>query len=506
MNKINKVDLLNKIDFGDIDGLYDPNLNQYFIDVQYKESLLHGDKFFVIGRKGTGKSALYNWLHSIQSEEGIIVSNMSFSDFPFERLLSLSDDNFMKPNQYQSIWKHIILLELAKIIVSDTQSDAADEGWRELLDYIKNRGVNLSDLHREITRYIDKYDSRLGYKESFLGYGTSKEIENRWGLSNITSLNNRLKEVICDYLKRHQTCQYIIQFDQLDDSYTSYVNRDEYLQCIQSLFKTIYQLNQNFKLQCINVKIIAYLRSDIYTQFNRHDAESSRWDQFVLKLNWAIINKIDWPTCNLLKLINARIKYSLPELCTEPSPFSFIFNNEEIGLKSPTKRRTEDIFKYIVHRTFQRPRDLIQFCKKIQKESEDSQKINGQTIKAAEKEFSLWLLGEVENEIAPIISDTESLYELLRQLGRNDYTIKQFRDNYKQYQTHFPTANAEDMLRLLYNWGVIVNVKSINVKERRITEWFSVIRNERSVFNRDLNIRTHPGFYEGLHTSKFLQR
>lgn len=500
MNKINKVDLLNKIDFGDIDGLYDPNLNQYFIDVQYKDSLLHGEKFFVIGRKGTGKSALYNWLHSIQSEEGIIVSNMSFSDFPFERLLSLSDDNFMKPNQYQSIWKHIILLELAKIIVSDTQSDAADEGWRELLDYIKNRGVNLSDLHREITRYIDKYDSRLGYKESFLGYGTSKEIENRWGLSNITSLNNRLNEVICDYLKRHQTCQYIIQFDQLDDSYTSYVNRDEYLQCIQSLFKTIYQLNQNFKLQCINVKIIAYLRSDIYTQFNRHDAESSRWDQFVLKLNWAIINKIDWPTCNLLKLINARIKYSLPELCTEPSPFSFIFNNEEIGLKSPIKRRTEDIFKYIVHRTFQRPRDLIQFCKKIQNEVGRTNKLNAQTIRSAEKEFSLWLLSEIENEIAPIIPDTESLYELLRLMGRYNYTLNTFRTKYTQFQRHFPDIDAESMLRLLYNWGVIMNVR---VKP---SEWYSVIRNERSVFNRDLNIRTHPGFYEGLHTSKFLQR
>ena len=462
MNHINKVDLLKKIDFGDIDGLYDPNLNQYFIDVQYKESLLHGDKFFVIGRKGTGKSALYNWLHSIQSEEGIIVSNMSFSDFPFERLLSLSDDNFMKPNQYQSIWKHIILLELAKIIVSDTQSDAADEGWRELLDYIKNRGVNLSDLHREITRYIDKYDSRLGYKESFLGYGTSKEIENRWGLSNITSLNNRLKEVICDYLKRHQTCQYIIQFDQLDDSYTSYVNRD--------------------------------------TQFNRYDAESSRWDQFVLKLNWAIKNKIDWPTCNLLKLINARIKYSLPELSTESSQFSIVFDNEEIDLKSPAKQRTEDVFKYIVHRTFQRPRDLIQFCKKIQNEVGRTNELNAQTIRSAEKEFSLWLLSEIENEIAPIIPDTESLYELLRLMGRYNYTLNKFRTKYTQFQRHFPNIDAENMLRLLYNWGVIMNVR---VKP---SEWYSVIRNERSVFNRDLNIRTHPGFYEGLHTSKFLQR
>lgn len=31
-------------------------------------------------------------------------------------------------------------------------------------------------------------------------------------------------------------------------------------------------------------------------------------------------------------------------------------------------------------------------------------------------------------------------------------------------------------------------------------------RDDRSVFNRDLNIITHSGFYEGLYTSRFLTR
>lgn len=85
-------------------------------------------------------------------------------------------------------------------------------------------------------------------------------------------------------------------------------------------------------------------------------------------------------------------------------------------------------------------------------------------------------------------------------MGRNNYTLNQFRANYAQFQSHFPNIDEESMLRLLYNWGIIMNVRV------KTDEWYSVIRNERSVFNRDLYIRTHPGFYEGLHTSKFLQR
>ena len=119
-NYINKnAEWLKNVDFGDIDGLYDPNINKYFIDIEYKNAIWNSSKYFIIGRKGTGKSALYNWIYRNSFEEGKIVSNKSFSDFPFEKLLQLSDDSFSKPNQYQSIWRHIILTELAHMICMD---------------------------------------------------------------------------------------------------------------------------------------------------------------------------------------------------------------------------------------------------------------------------------------------------------------------------------------------------------------------------------------------------
>lgn len=492
--------LLN-VNFGDIDGLYDPNINDYFIDVDFKKAILNEPKYFVVGRKGTGKSALYNWIESNQVADDIMVSNKSFNDFPFEKLLQLSDDTFSVPNQYQSIWKNIILTEYALLLCKD-QSNPIDEALLELQNYIKYVfGNDLIDLHKAVTRISEKSEYGISIKGVSGQHGEGKEIEYYDQCKNITVVNNRINSVLLNYLTRHETKTYIVQFDQLDDNYTSYVDNDRYIQCIISLFKTIYQLNQTYRSKNINVKTVAYLRSDIYNKFYRYDPESARWDQYILKLNWSIINRNDWFNSNLLKLINARIKYSIPELDTQ-SPFHTIFNKHKIHIM---KRYNQDvdIFRYLIHRTFQRPRDLIQFCIKIQEECKKSRVLSEKSILNGEKEYSLWLLGEVENEIAPIIKDTESLYELLRLLGRGVYTVGLFREKYAKYQNSFKDIDVEKMLKLLYEFGIINNVRQ---KNNKIVEQFSIIRNDRSVFNRDLNIITHSGFYEGLHTSKFLNR
>lgn len=495
-----ELDYLLKVDFGDIDGLYD-NINDYFIDVDFKKSILSEAKYFVIGRKGTGKSALYNWIEKNQVLNEVMVSNKSFNDFPFEKLLQLSDETFAKPNQYQSIWKNIILTEYALLLCKD-QSNPIDDALIELKNYIEFVfGNNLIDLHKVVTRKSEKSECGISIKGVSSQFGECREMEYYDQCKNLSVVNERLHQVLLDYLLRHETKTYIVQFDQLDDNYTQYVDNESYIQCIISLFKTVYQLNQTYKSKGINIKTIAYLRSDIYSKFYRLDPESARWDQYILKLNWSIINKNDWFNSNLLKLINARIKNSIPTLETQ-SPFHTIFNKHKLHVRIGAIP-DGDIFKYIIHRTFQRPRDLIQFCIKIQEECKSSNVLAHESIKNAEKEYSLWLLGEVENEIAPLIKDTETLYELLRLLGRGVYSVSLFKEKYNKYQDSFDGIDFEEMLRLLYKFGIISNVKLQNDK---IVEQFSIIRNDRSVFNRDLSIKTHPGFYEGLHTSRFLNR
>lgn len=109
MTRKERLDLLNKVDFGDIDGYGDPNLDQYFLDNDYWNRVVDNKTYFVIGRKGTGKSSIYRMIKEQGLKKGIWIENKDFGDFPFEKLLQLDDQNFAKPNQYQSIWENLIL-------------------------------------------------------------------------------------------------------------------------------------------------------------------------------------------------------------------------------------------------------------------------------------------------------------------------------------------------------------------------------------------------------------
>lgn len=479
------------IDFGDIDGLYDKNITDYFIDNDYWGQLVHGRKFFVIGRKGTGKSAIYNWLKSNEAQKGAIISNLSFKNFPFEKLLRLSDDDFSRPNQYQSVWRNIILSEIAKHITIDANY-LCNDAFKEIKKYVDHKfGNDLTDLHKKVTRQIEKNDTGLFIRDCGIGTSQTSEKELEDELSNITLINSKLENLIRDYLKITPTSSYVIQFDQLDDNYTIYIQNNKYFQSIISLFKVIYDLNQSFYQINVPVKVIAYLRSDIFYEINNYDAESARWDAHKLYLNWSIINRSDWVRPLLLQLINKRILRSIPELNRYSNPLGHLLTD----IKFNNAGKAQSIFAYMVRRSFQRPRDLIQFCIKIQEDSKKWNRLNLQNILDAEKTYSAWLLTEVANEFGPLISSKPTLYEFLRSLGDNPVSYHTLESSYKQYQDEV-NLSIDDLLKLLYRLGIIFNVNTGGKQK----EYFSIIRNEQSSFNKKLNILLHPGLRQGLHT------
>ncbi len=488
-------DLFKKIEFGDPDGLYDKNISEYFIDNNYWGQLVEGRKFFVIGRKGTGKSAIYNWIKSQEAERNVLVSNLSFKDFPFERLLQLSDDDFYKPNQYQSVWRNIILTEIAKLIILDEKA-SIDDYYRELFSYVELKfGKDLIDLHKKVAKLTVKNEAGLFLKGSGLGTSSADERELCDDYSNVTNINRRLEQLISNYLKCNQTNPYIIQFDQLDDIFTVYINNnDEYFQSIISLFKVIYNINQAFYQTDIPVKVIGYLRSDIFYEINNYDAESARWDAHKLYLNWAIINRSDWRYPPLLQMLDKRVLRSIPDLNLNGQDSAFRAIMKDIKI-SDRQGNEKNVFTYMIHKSFQRPRDLIQFCKKIQDHSLRVSHLNARCITDSEKEYSVWLLTEVSNEFGPFIKQKPTLYDFLRNLGNRFITYEEACQQYSKYEKPLGMS-ADKLFDLLYRLGIIFNV---NVNSGQ-TEYFSILRNEQSIFNQKLSICLHPGIMKGLHT------
>lgn len=494
--------MLLDVDFGDIDGLFDPNLTRYFIDFGFSEQIVNKDIFFVIGRKGCGKSAIYNYVNSKQEEGDFLCSNMSFKEFPFEKFLQLSDDDFSRPNQYQSIWRNIILSQFSKLITLDEKKNITTE-YKMLYEYVEYHfGLNIVDLHKQITRNTSKTSSGLllGNKNianASINAEASREKTFGLEINNISQINIKLEEILLAYLTTSNTSEYIIQFDQLDDNYTTYIDRQEYFQSIISLFKTIYDVNMTFRQKGIKAKAVAYLRSDIYYSINSFDSESARWQHFLLPINYAIISKNDWNNPRLLQIVNKRISTSNEVLANDTNPFNTIFDNTILKLKDHDK--IQDPFKYLIHRSFHRPRDIIQFCIYIQNEVKEKDDFFFKTIKDAETKYSVWLLSEIENELAPMVEEIHVLYEFLRLLGEKAFNLSNFKRKYSSFRNTIG-IDSEALLKMLYKFGIIHNVQF----KYRSVEMYSIVRNENSVFNRDLMIELHSGIAQGLYTTKFM--
>lgn len=492
MTRRERIELLKKVDFGDIDGYGDPKLEDYFLDNNYWERIIDGNTFFVIGRKGTGKSSVYRMIGEQGNKNGVAVINRDFGDFPFERLLQLEDNDFTKPNQYQSIWENLILNIFSSSIAKlPSCEDCGNTYYEQLCKYVKLCIGDIVDLHKEVVTRTTKSSGGLNFNFINGSHEIEKSLNIGLGQNNISAINTYLENLVLQYFTTcRDSAKIVIQFDRLDDNYNQYQNNEQYYQAIISLFKVVYHLNLEFRMRKIkNAKVILYLRSDILKELGRLDAESARWNDFCSEIDWAIVSKDDWINPKLLQMINKRIYASLK---LDNIGFNEIFERDDIRLRSKSGK-TFDVFQYLIERTMHRPRDLIQFCKKIQKEAIDTDDLYFRTIKNAEKEFGYWLVNsELSNEINPILKDTEALFELLKLVGSRPFSLKDFSERYKSTAQAIG-MDSETLAYYLYDVGIIQNIDTTHTP----TKFRSSYRNKGKL-DRNMKMIIHAGVWAGI--------
>ena len=448
---------------------------------------------------------MYKMLGRYAVDMGAMVSNCDFGDFPFNKLMQLSDDDFSKPNQYQSIWELVILNQFVSLVVNTENVDIDNEYYKKLKNYFDQYLGETTDLHKLSLTRVKKEESVLCLSKGFLASSFSGGKENAitYGdsFSNIAAINRSILQTLLEYFKTAEFNSYIVQFDRLDDTYNQYAEIDTYMHVIISLMKTVYKINNLFRSAGISsVKTIVYIRSDIIDEIGKRDSESARWEDFSYKLNWAIINKNDWINPPLKAVIDKRILTSLESSVK----FEDILDSKTIRI-SRTENATDaqgdsklymDVLKYIVELTMHRPRDIIKFCKCIQNEimSSESKKINYRTIKNAEKEFCYWLVNaEISNEINPIISNIDELYAFLRTLGSKPFSFNDFYVRYKSFDKSITSMDKDKLIEFLYDVGILMN---FHVNKGRVY-FRSKIRN-RGAVDRTMKLMIHPGVWKGI--------
>lgn len=416
---------------------------RYFYPVPGIADLQTGQTCFVVGRKGSGKTAIAEHIRGLTGPV-IFSRSLSFKDFPFNDLYALKDSGFKSSSQYITLWKLVIYTAICDMMADNHNIDSdVSSDLRQYFD------INLeSALSKSITKVSEK-SVGLSLKEFGVNGSSKKEF-----ISNGTPWNERvdiLEKVIETYI---DDGEYYILFDELDDEYEDVLEpsiRKQYFELLGGLFKAVQDVRRRLSKN-IKVKPVVFIRDDIYDVMTNNDR--NKWDDLCLKL--------DWTEGMLQRLLAFRISRAIdPDgpILGFMEAFKKVFLRETVRVNTQRSER-RNAFRYILSRTLMRPRDVVSYVRECAKTAIewDIASVSPEAMKQSEAAYSQRFRQEFVDEIQSVLPNISDIFELISNVRKQAFSLKELADPYSDYcKTTDGGVDFATVSRILYHFSVIGN-------------------------------------------------
>lgn len=449
----------------------------YFYYIQEVSEITSGKKAFVIGRKGSGKTAIAQYMYEVH-DANVFSTKLSFKNFPFNVLYALENSReYAAPNQYITIWKYVIYSCLCKNMVSNQK---IENGVREKLAKLYGDSP-ITALNKLIERWTS-----TGFGIEVLGVGFNYERERTKDDVTWIDIVDILEQVILDY---SDDSSYFFLFDELDEDYKDFTSESEsrnYKCMLTSLFKAIQDIRSTFSAAGRKIFPVVFLRSDIYSQIK--DSDKNKWRESIIDL--------EWNTSKIKKMLAHRLCVAMNiEDTTFETVWYSVFSNRNVNMGNKRLRQM-DIFSYIERSTEMRPRDFVQYiieCVTIANERLEAP-ILPMTIRDADDNFSEYLKGETIDELFPVLPEIDEILGLFSTIRKQSFSLSTFEKEYVKLVERkvIPPRDLRSVLLLLFDAGVIGNQPSMRGQ--------SIFRFSKKSprFNFNENMIIHRGLYKAL--------
>lgn len=431
------------IDWGEDEAKNDYSLERYFVEFPGFNNVLKGRKRFIVGRKGTGKTAILQKIRLQSNTDPTIFSvDVSLRDFPLNDFRSLGDRSLQDKSKYVAAWKFILLTELAGMILKD-ESIEQTPYTDALQDFMTRNFPNGISVTNTIER-LRQNENKISLDVSIFS-GNIKDSKSEEEVAQIHY--NRAVKTLEDILQGiESTSTYYELIDELDEGYNS--DNSNLNSVILALLRASDEVYHSFKSSCINFIPITALRSDIFD--NLEDNDLNKLDDYVLRLNWTTDEDSAW---SLKQIAERRIAATLEK---DTSPKKGCDYWSQVADNASTEK---GLWQYLCILTFSRPRDIIKILKYCSEEV-TSQKLTLTDVQRAEERYSDWFYREFRDEvqsfmpcwkgalncISEIARGKERVSVLAERLKGNGEVAKWCSDNKKE---------PLDIIKILFNYSVI---------------------------------------------------
>jgi hypothetical protein len=438
----------------------DVDLMRYFVKTPLLDRLLRGDRWMVIGRKGTGKTAIYEFLRQASAPEiqDYRTIPLSFKEYPWPIQKLYREAMESEISSYQKSWRYIIIVKaIANLIdILEIQSALPPElkKAKALINQIYNSpNPNLLEIIKSKVFRLQSFklpSGEIGKASFSLGEIEFEDVAASEDLQRKLRANAfNLLDYFEGLLKKHVAkSKQLIVIDQLDEAWLQGETK-EYSKILVNLILCAQSINNSTTYRG-SLKVLVFLRADIYEMLQFNDKNKVFQDGAV---------EITWDYPSIESMVTERIqKYAPKGAKLELSQRSgSIFENK-------TVRHGATPLKHMLRRSFYRPRDIIVFFNKIKEIHKPSASglYTSRDLYNAERPASQSLYNELKDEWSAQLPDFEKYLLAIQNIGYEIFTTKQYYDKYKLLNSKATTSEANEVLRFLFVNSIIGQKVSVN--------------------------------------------
>jgi len=343
--KKRKVVALRDLDFGPVAAEKDFDLPKYFVETPYYKRAQRGDRTLFLGRRGSGKTAMFRILSDELKSPNNVVVKVAPRDYELLRLEGFLAEKFSTAHWrfvYGSIWRNVLLTEIVQAAIEQHPSYLSPS--RSLVRLVDFRDKNEKLFQRPFTDRLTYIIEQLQTLRSHSQTNKNQEqVEQILKSIRFQKIEKILKEFV-------QEKRAYVLIDHLDESWST-----ENEQTCLLLAALIHEADRLNTYLTPGLRIIVFLRSDIFDVVKLRDSEIDKRSKDIIQWNKTLLAEV------VAKRIANAKGFDLADRAVEEVWYSIFCS--QVG--------EENTISYIINHTLLRPRDVLQFCNRCLEEAQN---------------------------------------------------------------------------------------------------------------------------------------
>jgi hypothetical protein len=443
---IDRTTLLQSLSIGDPRAENEMNtLGRYYLKVDQFDRAMNGEVNLVVGRKGSGKTALFLRLRDkIRPDRRNIVLDLKPEGY---QLIRMKEDilEFLSEGARQHLiiafWEYLIYLEIAyKLLEKDQKAHRYNHDIHEA--YQKLSGVyNAANFSPEgdFSERLSTLSERLAkrYQEKY-----GRKDAHRLAASEVTELVyshdiKQLRELISSYLQRKEAVW--VLFDNLDKGWSTQGVDVIDATVLRSLVDAGRKVEREMRKAGHVVHCIVFVRNDVYDNLMRNTPDFGKEMRATL----------DWNDPDMLReMLRLRL---VSGMHADLNTVDFHAIWHELCVSHIDG---EDTSSYLIRRSLMRPRNLLKIfnhCRGFATNF-NRQMIEDVDIEKGLKAYSSDLLQELDAELTQVLPSAQDLlYHFLD--SKQSLSLAEL--NTLLTSANIDLADYEKVLSFLLYYGVL---------------------------------------------------